>query len=654
MLCCCISSIITFTIDIDNKAPTYYYIDRSRGPELIEIMIEKQRLTRFTIFAILTAIVIVFVVWRYTEIMLFSSPAKARQYRTREIVERGPILDRDGRILAIQTQLDTVTAWMPSVGDPEKTYNALIQALDLDRQELKRKFETRSGFFYIKRKISRSESRSMQELMASQDLRGISLIPEYGRVYPEKKLASHVVGFAGTDNVGLVGIEYTYDKVLFPAPESGNTQYGNQLFLTIDVNLQHLLEELALESFEENKPESVTLIASDAKTGEILAYVSIPGFDPNTFSGFSPQEKVNVPATVAYEPGSVFKVFSIASFLELGGIAPETTFFCGGSYENVTPPINCLGYHGLVNAEDILKNSCNAGAGYASETVGKDDFHSLLSAFGFGTRTGIPFPGETNGIFRKPQDWSERTKPTIAMGQEISVSALQVIQAASAFANDGVMLRPMLVKKIVSPEGKTLQEFQREPVRQVVSSHVAREILMMMESVTQPDGTAHRAAVEGMRISAKTGTAQLIDPRTGRYSEEDYVASCLALFPSEDPQIILYAAIHKPKGPSTFGGRIAAPLVGKAAEEVIRHLGIPREGDTLIEHPGRVQINVPSPLRITDSLPDLTGRPKRDLLPLYNIPGAVIEIRGEGWVSRQSPAPGTPIREGMRIVVELE
>ncbi|ORC34247.1 peptidoglycan glycosyltransferase [Marispirochaeta aestuarii] len=617
-------------------------------------MIEKQRLTRFIIFAILTAMVIVFVVWRYTAIMLFSSSDGAAQHRTQGIVERGPILDRDGRILAIQTQLDTVTAWMPSVSDPEKTYNSLVRVLDLDKEELQSKFETRSGFFYVKRKISRSESRSMQELLSTEDLKGISLIPEYGRAYPEKKLASHVVGYAGTDNVGLLGIEYTYDKILYPPPEPGRTRYGNQLFLTIDVNLQHILEELATESFEENKPESITLIAAEAKTGEILAYVSIPGFDPNTFSDFSPQERVNVPATTAYEPGSVFKVFSIASFLELGGIAPETTFFCGGSYDNVEPHINCLGYHGLVNAEEILKKSCNAGAGYASETVTEEDFYSLLTAFGFGTETGIPFPGETNGIFRNPQNWSERTKPTIAMGQEISVSALQIIQAASTFANDGVMLRPMLVKKIVSPEGKTLQEFQREPVRQVVSSHVAREILMMMESVTQSDGTAHRAAVEGMRISAKTGTAQLIDPSTGKYSEEDYVASCLALFPSDDPRIILYAAIHKPKGPSTFGGRIAAPLVGKAAEEVIRHLGIPREGDRQIDHPGRVQINVPSPLRITDTLPDLTGRPKRDLLPLYKIPGAVIEIRGEGWVSGQSPAPGTPIREGMHIVVELE
>ncbi|WP_319561845.1 penicillin-binding transpeptidase domain-containing protein [Marispirochaeta sp.] len=617
-------------------------------------MIEKQRLTRFIIFSILTAIIIVLVIWRYTSIMLFPSSNESSRRPTPGIVERGPILDRDGRILAIQTQLDTVTAWMPSVDDPEETYRALIEVLDVDNAELEHKFETRTGFFYVKRKISRSESRAMQELLAIDDLKGISLIPEYGRAYPEKKLASHIIGYAGTDNIGLLGIEYTFDKVLYPPSEPGRTRYGNQLFLTIDVNLQHILEELAAESMQENKPESITLIAAEASTGEILAYVSLPGFDPNTFSESSPQARVNVPAAVAYEPGSVFKVFSIASFLELGGIAPETTFFCGGSYENVEPHINCLGYHGLVNAEEILKKSCNAGAGYASETVSEEDFYSLLTGFGFGTKTGVPFPGETNGILRSPQNWSVRTKPTIAMGQEISVSAMQIIAAASAFANDGVMLRPLLVKRIVSPEGKTMQEFKREPVRQVISSHVAKEILLMMESVTEPDGTAHRAAVDGIRISAKTGTAQLIDPSTGKYSEEDYVASCLALFPTDNPQVIVYAAIHKPTGSSTFGGRIAAPLVGKAAEEIIRHLGIPREGDTQILHPGKVRINKPSPLNITDSLPDLTGRPKRDLLPLYQIPDVEIVINGEGWVSSQSPAPGTPIREGMRIVVELE
>ena len=616
-------------------------------------MIEKQRLARFILFVILSTIVVLLILTRYSQIMLFSS-AEAETSPQGGAVERGPILDRNGRILAIQTQLDTVTAWMPSVEDPEKSYRALTQVLNLDSDELRTKFDTRNGFFYVKRKISRTESRGLQQIIEQENLKGISLIPEYGRAYPEKELASHLIGYAGTDNLGLLGIEYSFDDILYPPPGERGIRYGNQLFLSIDINLQYILESLARDSFEENRPQSITLIAADAENGEILAYVSIPGFDPNSFSSSTPQARVNVPVAAAYEPGSVFKIFSIASFLELGGITPESTFVCNGSYDNVDPHINCLGIHGVVNAGAIIKNSCNAGASYASETVSNEDFYRMINAFGFGAKTGAPFPGETYGIVRSPRNWTDRTKPTIAMGQEISVSALQMIAAATSLANDGVLLRPRLVTKIVSPEGRVVREFDREPLRQVISPEVAEQMLLMMESTTMRDGTAFRAAVEGLRISAKTGTAQVTDPETGAYSEDNFVASCLALFPTDDPKAIIYAVIHQPSGDEHFGGRIAAPLVRKAAEETARYLGIPRAGEDENLHGGKVVITRPAPLVLNDTLPNLVGRSKRDLLSLYAIPKVELVIDGEGWVTSQTPAPGTPIRSGMRITVELE
>jgi cell division protein FtsI (penicillin-binding protein 3) len=616
-------------------------------------MIEKRQLTRFIIFIILSTVIVVLILWRYSIIMLLSEPSTSLPARN-GAVERGPILDRNGRVLAIQTQLDTVTAWMPSVDDPEGTYQALVRVLDVDEKELKEKFETRTGFFYVKRKISRTESRSLQEVLESENLKGISLIPEYGRAYPEKELASHLIGYAGTDNIGLLGIEYSFDDILYPAAGEDGVRYGNQLFLSIDINLQYILESLARESYEENRPDSITLLAADAGNGEILAYVSIPGFDPNNFSASPPEARFNMPAAAAYEPGSVFKIFSMASFLELGGISPETTFFCNGQYEDVDPHINCLGVHGVVNAAAIIKSSCNAGAGYASETVSREEFYRMITAFGFGARTGAPFPGETYGIVRGPQTWSTRTKPTIAMGQEISVSALQMISAATTLTNRGVLLKPQLVTKIVSPEGRVISEYGREPLRQVISADVAREILLDMESATQLDGTAHRAGVEGLRVSAKTGTAQVTDPETGAYSEENFIASCLSIFPTDNPRAIIYAVIHQPRGEEIFGGRIAAPLASKAAEETARYLGIPRGTEREVTHGGQVVIRRPPPLDISGSLPDLTGRSKRDLLALYGIPDVALEIEGEGWVRSQTPPPGTPITPGMRITVELE
>ncbi len=616
-------------------------------------MIAKRQLTRFIIFVIFATIAVMLILWRYTVIMVSPSDAESRMVAA-GAVERGPILDRNGRVLAIQTQLDTVTAWMPSIDDPAGTFNSLISVLDVDHNELKSKFDTKKGFFYVKRKISRTESRAMQSLLEKEGLPGISLIPEYGRAYPEKELASHLIGYAGTDNVGLLGIEYSYDDILYPEPGAGGIRYGNQLFLTIDINLQYILESLARKSFEENLPESITLIAAEAKTGDILAYVSVPDFDPNNFTESTSVERFNVPVAAAYEPGSVFKIFSIASFLELGGITPESTFYCDGSYDVLDPPINCLGVHGFEYTADIIKNSCNVGAATASETVNSADFYSMITAFGFGAKTGAPFPGETYGILRSPDNWTERTKPTIAMGQEISVSAIQVIGAATAFANGGTVLKPQLVRKIVSPEGKTIQEFSRTPVRQVLSPQVARQVLLMMETATEPTGTAHRAAVEGLRMSAKTGTAQISDPATGGYSEDDYVASCIALFPTPEPEIIVYAVIHKPQGPEHFGGRIAAPLVKEATEEIVRQMGISLEGDKVVSHPGQVTISTPSPLKVDSTIPNLIGRSKRDLMVLYQIPDAEVEIHGEGWVTAQDPPAGTPVTPGMHIRVDLE
>lgn len=240
----------------------------------------------------------------------------------------------------------------------------------------------------------------------------------------------------------------------------------------------------------------------------------------------------------------------------------------------------------------------------------------------------------------------------MTIGQEISVSAIQVLQAATAIANGGVLLRPLIVKKIVSPEGKVVREFGREPLWEVVSPEVAGEMLQFMEAATSPVGTARRAAVPGVRISAKTGTAQVAD-ETGGYSDKDFIASILGIFPTDDPRLIIYVVMQNPKGESYYGSTIAAPIFHDVAVALIDQLGIPREGTRAVKGPADVAVTLPRNAEISSVMPDLVGMPKKLLLPLLLRKDISVAIRGSGFVVKQDPHPGTAIHEGMKITLEL-
>ncbi len=354
----------------------------------------------------------------------------------------------------------------------------------------------------------------------------------------------------------------------------------------------------------------------DAHTGEILAYTSLPDFDPNEFQKDSPQidpsSLTNRPVTAAYEPGSVFKIFSLSSLLDLGAITPQDTFNAPGVYEKKLGNgdvirIRDLAPYGIVTPQQIIEFSSNVGAAYASDKTDNESFYRMLSRFGFGKPTGIPLQGETAGLFKPVSQWSARSKPTIAMGQEVAVSAMQVMAAATAITNGGVLLKPQLVRKIVSPQGVVVKEFGREPLWEVISPDSARTMLDWMETATWPAGTAHRAAIEGVRISAKTGTAQVANPKTGTYSAEDFVASMMGIFPTEDPRYIVYVAILNPRGQSYYGSQIAAPIFRSVALGIIDKVGIPRAGMKTVAPPLSPRSPSPcqsgTPCRISKAFP---------------------------------------------------
>jgi cell division protein FtsI (penicillin-binding protein 3) len=614
---------------------------------------------RFIFFISIFALMGITVLIRYAVLMLKPvDPGNGNAGRP--FVERGPILDRNGRILALQTRLGNISVWRPDIIELDVLSRDLSSILEMSPDLIQNRINSASSdFIYLKKQVEQSTIREIENLKAEGRLRGVSIEAIVGRVYPEKRLASQIIGFVGNENNnGLGGIEYAFESELAPTEAKTKGGSGNQVFLTIDSNVQHILEGIGERIRRESRAEAVMFIAMDPRTGDILGSASLPDFDPNDINSSNELSRMDRPAIWAYEPGSVFKVFSLSALMEAGAVNSNSFFVCNGHYERITNrgeriDIKCLGVHGRVNLRDIIVYSCNAGAAYAADRLGTDAFYDLLRNYGFGARTGAGNPGETVGFLSSVDQWSERSKPTIALGQEIAVSALQMVQAASAVANDGVLVPPRIVSRIVSPKGEVLRSYEPGKGRRVLKAENARAMRSYMVDVTSDIGTGWRANIRDLSLAVKTGTAQLIDPKTNAYSNTDFIASCIALLPAESPSLVLYLAIIKPKG-ETYGGRIAAPPIREAAEALVDYLGIPRGRNPQVSHPGSVSLP-PLISPIVDSvIPNFSGYSKRELLPLLRRDELHLEISGEGWVRRQSPAPGTVLNKDTVIVLELE
>jgi cell division protein FtsI (penicillin-binding protein 3) len=622
--------------------------------------LEAEQRKRVSIFLALFALLSLGALIRYAALML-SPEDSGNGAPAKPFVERGPILDRNGRILALQTRLGNITAWRPNIVNMDVLVKDLAPILELPEEAIRTRIESSAAdFVYLKKQAEQSTVREIENLKAEGRLRGIGVEAIVGRIYPEKRLASQVIGFVGSDgNNGLGGIEYALESELAPPSAKARGGSGNQVFLTIDSNVQHILEEIGERTRRESRAEAVMFIAMDPRTGDILGSASLPDFDPNDINSSDELSRMDRPAIWAYEPGSVFKVFSLSALMDSGAVNSGSAFFCDGHYERITSRgtrevITCLGVHGRVTIRDIIIKSCNAGAAYAADQIGADAFYELLENFGFGARTGAGSPGETVGYLIPPERWSARTKPTISMGQEISVSALQMVQAAGAVANDGFLVPPRIVSRIVSPRGETIRSFEAGPGRRVLKPETARAMRSYMVDVTSDIGTGWRANIRDLSLAVKTGTAQIIDPQTKAYSKTDFIASCIALLPAESPSLILYLAIIKPMGESYLGGRIAAPPIREAAEALVDYLGIPRGRNPQVSHPGAISLPPPLNPVVGSVVPNFSGYSKRELFPLLLRDDIRVEISGEGWVRRQNPPPGSPLDQDTVILLELE
>ena len=611
---------------------------------------------RFKIFAACFILASLAVLGRYGYLMLVPRQ-NFRSTLQQRSAGRGPILDRNGRLLAMETRLGNVFLRKSELANPEELSQNLAPFLEQTPGEiLDRINNSQSDFLYLKKQVNDPIVRLIEAGISEGRFRGVGIEPVVGRIYPERTLASHIIGFIGDENNGLAGIEYAFDKDLKAEP---GRRGGSQVFLTLDINVQYILESIASQVMRENKAEAVMFMAMDPRTGEILGSASLPGYDPNNFGSSDEISRMDRPVIWAYEPGSVFKVFSISALMDSGAISGDTVFDCVGHYERTNSrgekiTINCLGAHGKVNARDIIIYSCNSGAAYAADRLGAQAFYNSLKAMGFGERTRAGSPGETAGFLRPTERWSDRSKPTIAMGQEIAVSALQMLQAASAVANDGVLVPPRIVSRFVTADGEAGRNYESAPPRRIMNAETAKAMRDYMMDVTSSIGTGWRANVEDLSLAVKTGTAQIIDPKTRAYSPTDFIASCIAILPAESPSLVLYLVIIKPQGGSYLGGRIAAPPIREAAEALINYLGIPRGRNPQISHSGSVLIPaIPYP-GVYETVPDFTGVAKRLLLPLLLRDDLRIQVSGDGWVVRQSPPPGTSLTSDTVIILELE
>jgi len=518
----------------------------------------------------------------------------ANQYERSLILqgERGTIYDANHREMALSIDVTSIVAYPPNIEDPAATSEALNRALEIDVNLLKQRLTSDRSFVWVKRKVTPKEVKDVKTL----GLKGIDFMPEHKRFYPNKTLAAQALGFSGIDGYGLEGIEYYYDSYLkgstcrvrvledafkrgFDAEKNVMPNCsGNNLILTIDYNIQYLAERALEEASVKFNAKSGMAIVMSPKTGAILAMAHYPFFNPNSFEEFERDLWRNRSITDLFEPGSTMKIFGACAAIEFGGCSPDTIFFCeNGKYRIGKNVVRDTHSYGWLSLQQIIKFSSNIGSIKVGEIIGPEYLYKTFRSFGFGEKTGIDCPGETSGSLSHYNRWAKIDAGVISFGQGVAVSALQLITAASAIANDGVLMAPYIVQAITDQNGRLIKSSSPRKVRRVVSLETARTVKKMMGSVTTEGGTGVNAALEGYSVCGKTGTAQKIDEK-GTYSDEKYIASFLGFIPAEDPEIAILVVIDEPRG-NHFGSIVAAPAFKRIAHETVNYMNIPLTAD---------------------------------------------------------------------------
>ena len=523
--------------------------------------------------------------------------AAHQQQRSIEVAPpRGIIYDRKGRELAASIQVDSVFAVPSEIPDQGTAAALLAHVLRSDPKEMLARLQSSHSFIWIARKLDSENATRIRAL----NLKGIYFQKEPKRFYPKKELAAQVLGYVGMDDEGLAGIERSFDQRLRGRPGSmlismdarhrwfgrveKSPEPGQNLVLTIDEDIQHIAEKELQTAINQTHAETGTVVIQNPRTGEILALANSPTFNPNSPRGIDPRSLKNRAVSDVYEPGSTFKMVTIAAALDEKATNPNEVFDCQmGKIFLGGRTIHDWKAYGLLSTSEILQKSSDVGAIKIALRLGDERMYKYIRGFGFGSRTGIELQGETRGITKPVSRWSKMSIGAIAMGQEIGVSPLQLVSMTSAMANDGIWTPPRIVAGTTVGSADIVGGPARSVVlnagqqHRVISPMTAAEMREMLQEVVLK-GTGRKAILDGYSSAGKTGTAQKINPLTHRYDRVKLIASFSGFAPVNNPAISVTVILDSPVG-EHHGGTIAAPVFGRIAQQVLEYLDVPHDVD---------------------------------------------------------------------------
>ncbi|WP_028398913.1 stage V sporulation protein D [Ectobacillus panaciterrae] len=579
--------------------------------------------------------------------------------------ERGKILDRNGVELATNKSAPSVLVVPRQIENPAETAKKLAAVLGVPQEAIYKHVTKKANLEWVKpegRKISHDKAKEIRAL----GLKGVYIAEDSIRYYPFGNYLSHVLGFAGIDNQGLMGLELSYDKELtgdkgyvrFYADAKGKRmpnigddyqapQSGLDLGLTIDSRIQTIMErELDVAQATYN-PDGMIAIAMNPNNGEILAMSSRPNFDPSNYKNVAPEVyNRNLPVWSTYEPGSTFKIITLAAALNENLVdLNKDTFNDDGAAEVAGATLRCWkrGGHGHQTFLEVVQNSCNPGFVELGERLGKEKLFQYIHDFGFGQKTGIDLQGEGKGILFDLKRVGPVEQATTAFGQGVSVTPIQQVAAVAAAVNGGTLYQPYIAKEFIDPKTKQVVS-RKTPVakRTVISEETSKQVRTALENVVAK-GSGKGAYIDGYRVGGKTGTAQKV--KDGRYMEGNYIVSFIGFAPVDDPQIVVYVAVDNPKGTVQFGGVVAAPIVGNMMRDMLPTLGVePRKGGLDKE---LTWLDTP-----TIEVPNLIGMKKSELQE--QLIDLKLEVSGSGdKVIDQSPESGVKVKQGSKVRIYL-
>jgi cell division protein FtsI (penicillin-binding protein 3) len=621
-------------------------------------------------------------VFQYDEMM--ARAARQRENTLEAPARRGDILDRNGRVLAYSVDAGSIFVDPSEIDDPDATAAVLCEALNQcdasERQSIARSLRRKGQFAYVARKVSPEE----EERVRALQLKGIGVLQESRRFYPNRELLAHVLGYVGLDNAGLGGLESAYDsqirghsgKVLIQRDAKRNVLMskiereataGATLELTIDRYLQNIAERELAAGVLENHAAGGSVVIMDPNSGEILALANAPTFNPNAYSRSPEAFRRNRAIQDLYEPGSTFKIVTASAALEESLMTPDDPIDCSaGMIRFGSRQIDDMHRYGVLSFTDVIVKSSNVGAIKVGLKLGPERMGRYVSRFGFGQTLVPDFKGENAGIVWNPARLDASALASVSMGYQVGVTPVQMAAAVSSVANGGTLYEPRVVRAIITDGQRS--DVAHKVLRRTVSEHTTAQLTAIMEAVVER-GTAKAAQIAGYTIAGKTGTAhKVVD---GRYSASEYNASFVGFLPSRKPALTIIVVIDSPHGNGYTGGVVAAPIFKRIAEASLRHVGIgpsvnppppvlvaarAPDRDAVVTRPVRMpaeQTAEPVESEASGLMPDLRGLSARDALRSLTRVGLTARLNGAGFVVEQSPAAGSVLLPGTACALRL-